>query len=40
LERVNALGEMCMSTPALAGSRLIIRSLSNLYCIEEGSKKR
>lgn len=35
LERVNSLGEMCMATPAMVGKRLIIRSISNLYCIEE-----
>jgi outer membrane protein assembly factor BamB len=35
LERVNALGEMCMATPAIAGDRLFIRTLSQLYCIRE-----
>ena len=29
----NSLGEMCMATPALAGDRLLIRTLSKLYCI-------
>jgi outer membrane protein assembly factor BamB len=33
LERVNALGEMCMATPAIAGDRLIIRTISGLYCL-------
>ena len=35
LERVNALGEMCMATPAIAGDRLFLRTLSQLYCIRE-----
>ena len=35
LERVNPLGEMCMATPAIAGDRLFIRTLSHLYCIRE-----
>lgn len=35
LERVNALGEMCMATPALAGDTLFVRSLANLYAIRE-----
>jgi outer membrane protein assembly factor BamB len=34
-EQVNALGEMCMATPALARGNLFIRSLSALYRIEE-----
>jgi outer membrane protein assembly factor BamB len=29
----NSLDEMCMATPAIAGDRLLIRSLSQLYCI-------
>ncbi|MGE3310520.1 MAG: PQQ-binding-like beta-propeller repeat protein [Limisphaerales bacterium] len=35
LERVNALGEMCMATPALAGDSLYIRSLSHLHRVRE-----
>lgn len=35
LERVNALGEMCMATPALAGDSVYIRSLSHLHRIRE-----
>lgn len=31
----NSLEEMCMATPALAGDRLLIRTLSKLYCIRE-----
>ena len=31
----NALEEMCMATPALAGDRLLIRTLSKLYSIRE-----
>jgi outer membrane protein assembly factor BamB len=29
----NSLDEMCMATPAIAGDRLLIRSLTKLYCI-------
>ena len=32
LLHVNSLDEMCMATPALAGDRLIIRTLTKLYC--------
>jgi len=32
----NALDEMCMATPALAGDRLLIRTLSKLYCFRTG----
>jgi outer membrane protein assembly factor BamB len=35
LERVNALGEMCMATPAISGDRLFIRTISGLYCVKE-----
>ncbi len=35
VERVNALGELCLATPAIVGDRLLIRSLSHLYCIRE-----
>ncbi len=35
LERVNALGEMCMATPAISGDRLFIRTLSKLYCLRQ-----
>jgi outer membrane protein assembly factor BamB len=31
----NSLGEMCMATPALAGDRLLIRTLGRLVCIRE-----
>jgi hypothetical protein len=30
----NSLEEMCMATPALAGDRLLIRTISGLYCIK------
>jgi hypothetical protein len=32
----NALAEddMCMATPALAGDRLLIRTISRLYCLK------
>jgi outer membrane protein assembly factor BamB len=29
----NSLDEMCLATPALAGDRLLIRTLTRLYCI-------
>jgi len=29
----NSLDEMCMATPAIVGDRLIIRTLSKLYCL-------
>ena len=35
LERVNALGELCMATPAIADDRLFIRTASRLYCLRE-----
>jgi hypothetical protein len=35
LERVNALDEMCMATPALARGSLLIRTITALYRIEE-----
>jgi outer membrane protein assembly factor BamB len=31
----NSLDEMCMATPAIAGDRLLIRTLSNLYCFRK-----
>jgi outer membrane protein assembly factor BamB len=31
----NSLDEMCMATPALAGDRLLIRSMTRLYCIKK-----
>src|SRR5260221_5771762 len=30
----NALDEMCMATPAIAGDRLLIRTLTKLYCLK------
>ena len=35
VRHVNSLNEMCMATPAMAGSKLFIRTLEHLYCIEE-----
>ena len=32
----NSLDEMCMATPAIAGDRLLIRTLTKLYCIAAG----
>jgi outer membrane protein assembly factor BamB len=31
----NSLDEMCMATPAIAGDRLIIRTLAQLYCLRQ-----
>jgi outer membrane protein assembly factor BamB len=31
--RTNALGELCLATPAIAGDRLLLRTMSKLYCI-------
>ena len=36
LER-SSLDEFSMSSPAIAGDRLVIRTLHNLYCIQEGA---
>jgi outer membrane protein assembly factor BamB len=33
----NSLEEMCMATPAIAGNRLFIRTLSKIYCIQRQS---
>lgn len=33
----NALDEMCMATPALAGDRLLIRTLTKLYCLRKSN---
>jgi outer membrane protein assembly factor BamB len=35
LLHTNSLDEMCMATPALAGDRLLIRTLTRLYCLRE-----
>jgi outer membrane protein assembly factor BamB len=35
----NSLDEMCMATPALAGDRLLIRTLTKLYCLSKGLKR-
>ena len=31
----NALDEMCMATPAMAGDRLLIRTATKLYCFKK-----
>jgi outer membrane protein assembly factor BamB len=31
----NSLDEMCMATPAMAGDRLLIRTLTKLYCFRQ-----
>ena len=33
----NSLDEMCMATPAIAGDRLLIRTLTKLYCLRRRS---
>ena len=35
LLRTNSLNEMCMATPAMAGDRLLIRTLTKLYCLRQ-----
>ncbi len=35
LLHTNALDEMCMATPAMAGDRLLIRTLTQLYCLRK-----
>jgi hypothetical protein len=35
LLHTNPLDEMCMATPAMAGDRLLIRTLTKLYCLRE-----
>lgn len=35
LLHTNSLDEMCMATPALAGDRLLIRTLTKLYCFKK-----
>jgi outer membrane protein assembly factor BamB len=35
VERINALNEMCMATPAIAGDRLFVRGIQHLFCIRE-----
>ena len=34
----NSLDEMCMATPAIAGDRLLIRTLTKLYCLRQGKE--
>jgi len=34
----NPLDELCLSTPAVAGDKLLIRTVSKLYCISSGPK--
>ena len=33
----NSLDEMCMATPAIAGDRLLIRTLTKLYCLKKSN---
>lgn len=33
----NSLDEMCMATPAIAGDRLLIRTLTKLYCLKKAN---
>jgi outer membrane protein assembly factor BamB len=32
------LGELCLSTPSIAGDRLLIRTASSVYCLTEGAQ--
>lgn len=34
LLHTNSLDEMCLATPAMAGNRLLIRTLTKLYCFQ------
>ena len=34
LLHTNSLDEMCLATPAIAGDRLLIRTLTKLYCFQ------
>lgn len=34
----NDLGELCLSSPSIAGGRLLIRTASAVYCLTEGSR--
>jgi outer membrane protein assembly factor BamB len=36
----NPLDEMCMATPAIAGDRLLIRTMTKLYCFQESTVRR
>ncbi len=36
---VNSLDEMCMATPAIAGGRLYVRTLSKVFCIGASDKE-
>lgn len=40
LLHTNALDELCMSTPAIVGDRLLIRTFSQLYCIAPRGKAK
>lgn len=33
VERVNSLGDLCVATPSIAQGKLLIRTLSHIYCI-------
>lgn len=33
----NSLDEMCMATPAIAGDRLLVRTLTKLYCLKQAT---
>ncbi len=35
LIQTNSIGEMCLATPAIAGNRLVMRSISHLFCFAE-----
>ena len=36
----NSLGDMALATPAIVGDRLLIRTLSKLYCLADQSSSR
>ena len=35
IERVNALDELCIATPAVSQGKLLLRTVSQLYCITQ-----
>ena len=39
LLHTNSLDEMCMATPAIAGDRLVLRTLTKLYCFRQSGPK-
>jgi hypothetical protein len=36
--QTNPLDELCLSSPAIVGDKLLIRTASKLYCLTEAAK--